>query len=67
MTPFQSKNINTTSHIFLGTAWKFRNCQVEMVSDGFACDCQKKPRFKCNHIKSVELSILGVNCKEYMI
>lgn len=67
MTQFQSKYIDTATHVFLGAIWEFRNCCVEMSTDGFACDCQKKPRVKCNHIKSVELGILGVNCKKYAL
>ena len=64
---FQNKHIDTASHIFLGTKWAFRGCEVDMSTDGFACNCQKQPRFKCNHIKSVELGILGVNFKEFKI
>ena len=64
---FESKHINTTKHIFLGTIWQFRDCKVEMVPEGFSCNCQKKPRLKCKHIKSVELGILGVNLKEFKI
>jgi hypothetical protein len=62
---FQSKHIDTASHIFLGTKWPFRGCEVDMYVEGFVCNCQKQPRIKCNHIKSVELGILGVNSKEF--
>lgn len=51
----------------VGTTWRFRGCQVEMHNDGFSCDCKKKPRDKCNHIKSVEFGILGVGAVEYKI
>lgn len=64
---FSSKNIKTSDSFMIGTIWKFRNCQVEMFSEGFHCNCKKKPRFKCEHIKSVEMGILGVNCKQYRI
>lgn len=64
---FMSKYITTQGHHFVGFVWPFRNCQVEMHSDGFSCNCKKQPRDKCNHIKSVEFGILGVNAKEYRI
>lgn len=65
MAVFECKYIDTSKHIFLGTIWPFRDCKVEMVQDGFSCNCQKKPRLKCRHIKSVELGILGVGQKYY--
>ena len=49
----------------VGTTWAFRNCQVEMHDDGFSCNCKKRLTFKCNHIKSVELGILGVGQTYY--
>jgi len=64
---FQSKHINTKNHHFVGIVWPFRGCQVEMLSEGFSCNCKKRAVVKCNHIKSVELGILGVNAKEYKI
>lgn len=62
---FESKYISTQNHYMVGTIWPFRGCQVEMHTDGFSCNCKKRPRFKCNHVKSVEFGILGVNAKEY--
>jgi hypothetical protein len=62
-----SKYIGAESHPFVGTTWQFRGCQVEMHKDGFSCSCKKKHREKCKHIRSVELGILGVNAKEYLI
>jgi hypothetical protein len=64
---FQTRNINTEGHYLIGTIWPFRSAQVEMHSDGFSCNCKKKPRDKCYHIKSVELGILGVDTKEYRL
>ena len=64
---FPSKYINTTNHCLLGTSWPFRGCEVKMHSDGFDCNCQKRPRIKCTHINSVELGILGVSYKEFKI
>jgi hypothetical protein len=64
---FQNKYINTVNHWLVGTKWPFRGCTVEMNEDGFICDCQKQPRQKCKHIKSVEMGIFGVNLKEYLI
>lgn len=62
---FKSKYIDTNDHCFIGIKWPFRGCYVEMHPNGFSCTCQKKPRQKCKHIKSVEFGILGVNSKEY--
>lgn len=67
MITFKSKSINTEGHYLTGTIWTFRGCEVEMHREGFSCNCKKSPRFKCNHIKSVELGILGVNKKEYLL
>ena len=64
---FNSGYINTEYHHLLGMVWPFRGCQVQMFVDGFGCTCQKRPREKCNHIKSVEYGILGVNTKEYAL
>ncbi len=64
---FEHKYINTENHWLLGTVWPFRGCKVEMHPTGFSCDCQKKPRQKCKHIKSVEMGIFGVNLKEYAL
>jgi hypothetical protein len=63
MTYFQHRSINTEKHPFIGFVWPFRNCQVELHSEGFTCTCKKRLTFKCNHIKSVELGILGVGQK----
>lgn len=65
MKQFSSKYIATEHHHLLGVQWPFRYCFVEMVPAGFVCNCQKNPREKCNHIKSVELGILGVNQPRY--
>lgn len=67
MTIFQSKYINTEDHAFIGMIWPFRGCRVEMLREGFSCDCKSRPQQKCNHIKSVEFGILGVNAKEYSL
>jgi hypothetical protein len=64
---FPHKYINTEGHWMVGTVWPFRGCSVIMDSDGFECDCQKKPRQKCKHIKSVEMGIFGVNLKQYKV
>lgn len=64
---FESKSITTQGHHFVGFVWPFRGCQVEMHEEGFTCNCKKNARTKCNHIRSVELGILGVNSKEYRI
>lgn len=65
MTYFQHRSINTQGHQFVGTVWPFRGCQVEMHDEGFVCTCKKRLTFKCNHIKSVELGILGVGRTHY--
>jgi hypothetical protein len=67
MTLFQSKSINTNGHQFIGYVWKFRGCQVEMHANGFSCNCKKRHFAKCNHVKSVELGILGVNQIKYKL
>lgn len=67
MTPFPHKYINTVGHWLLGVQWPFRGCSVTMTEDGLVCDCQKAPRFKCKHIKSVEMGIFGVNEKKYTL
>jgi hypothetical protein len=59
------KSINTKSHYLIGMVWLFRGCQVEMHDDGFSCTCKKRMTYKCNHIKSVELGILGVGQTHY--
>lgn len=64
---FEHKYINTQNHWLLGTVWPFRGCEVSMNQNGFECNCQKRPRQKCRHIKSVEMGIFGVNAKEYAI
>lgn len=64
---FVHKSINTQGHWMVGTQWPFRNAVVEMHDEGFTCNCKKRPTAKCNHIKSVELGILGVNAKEYKV
>ena len=64
---FQHKHINTNNHWLVDTIWPFRGCSVTMHHDGFSCDCQKKPRIKCKHIKSVEMGIFGVNYKGYKL
>jgi hypothetical protein len=61
MTYFQHRSINTVGNWIVGTTWPFRNCHVEMHEEGFSCTCKKRPIVKCNHIKSVELGLLGVN------
>ena len=65
MNYFQSKSINTKNHYLVGMTWPFRDCYVEMHNDGFACNCKKRLAYKCNHIKSVELGILGVGQTYY--
>ena len=65
MNLFQSKSINTHGHYLVGFEWPFRDCHVEMRNDGFACNCKKRLTYKCNHIKSVELGILGVGQTYY--
>jgi hypothetical protein len=60
MNLFQNRKINTLGNFLVGTTWQFRGCQVTMHSDGFFCNCKKRLTYKCNHIKSVELGILGV-------
>lgn len=61
MTYFQHHKINTNGSWIVGTIWRFRSCQVEMFDAGFGCTCKKRPIVKCNHIKSVELGLLGVS------
>lgn len=67
MNKFQSKFINTDRHVFVGLTWPFRGCEVELCEDGFTCTCREKHRYKCNHIKSVEFALAGVNAKDYML
>jgi len=64
---FSHRYINTDGHWLLGTIWQFRGCKVEMHDTGFSCDCKKKQREKCRHIKSVEMGIFGVSLKEYAL
>lgn len=61
MTFFQHRSINTVGNWIVGTVWAFRSCQVEMHEEGFTCTCKKRPRDACNHIKSVQLGLLGVS------
>lgn len=61
MTYFKHHKINTVDNFLIGTVWTFRSAQVEMHEEGFICNCKKRPTTKCNHIKSVELGLLGVS------
>jgi hypothetical protein len=63
MTYFQHSKITTQGSHLVGTTWPFRGCEVIMYDEGFGCTCKKKPIVKCNHIKSVELGLLGVGQK----
>jgi hypothetical protein len=65
MTYFQHRKITTAGNSHVGTVWTFRSCQVEMHEEGFNCTCKKRPIVKCNHIKSVELGLLGVGQTYY--
>ena len=65
MTYFQHRKIETIGNWIVGTIWVFRGCQVEMHDEGFTCNCKKKPRDACNHIKSVQFGILGVGQEYY--
>jgi hypothetical protein len=67
MNVIQFKNVRTENNFLVGTVWPFRNCQVEMHAEGFTCSCKKKTIYKCNHLKSVELGLLGVSSKEYQL
>lgn len=58
---FNHKRITTDGNLLVGTVWPHGQFQVEMLSDGFVCNCKKKMKFECYHIKSVILGILGVN------
>lgn len=60
MTYFQHNKINTVGNFLTGVVWNFRGCQVVMHDEGLSCNCKKRPVAKCNHIKSVELGLLGV-------
>ncbi len=62
-----SKYIQTEHHHMLGAVWNFRNFKVEMIPEGFSCNCKKNSKIKCYHIKSVELGLLGVDSKEYSL
>jgi len=62
---FKSKYIGTKNHPFNGFSWAYRNCEVTMSQKGFSCTCMKRMIYKCNHIKSVELGILGVGQTHY--
>jgi hypothetical protein len=57
---FEHSKITTKGNYLVGTSWPFRGCQVVMHDEGFACNCKKRLTFVCNHIKSVQLGILGV-------
>jgi hypothetical protein len=65
MTYMQHRHINTENNYMLGTIWKFREAQVEMHKEGFSCTCRKRLTYVCNHIKSVQLGILGVGQTHY--
>ena len=65
MTYFQHHKITTANNFHVGTVWPFRNCKVEMYEEGFNCTCKKRPMVKCNHIRSVELGLLGVGQTHY--
>ena len=65
MNYFQLKGVNTHNHFSLGSIWTFRNCEVQMHTEGFTCNCKKYMQYKCNHIKSVELGLLGVGQTYY--
>ena len=58
---FNHRHITTDGNMLVGTVWPCGQFQVEMLSDGFVCNCKKKMKFECYHIKSVILGILGVN------
>lgn len=60
MTYFRHNKINHIGNFLIGTTWNFRSCFVEMFEEGFTCTCKKRPVVKCNHIKSVELGLMGV-------
>lgn len=57
---FTHHKINTMGNHLVGTSWKFRGCSVTMRDDGFECDCKKQLTYVCNHIKSIQLGLLGV-------
>lgn len=65
ITYFQHNKISTAGNHLVGTVWTFRNCVVEMFNEGLSCTCKTKHTTKCNHVKSVELGILGVGQKYY--
>ena len=67
MNYFECKYIDTQNHFLIGMTWPFRDCNVEMHSEGLSCTCRKNAKYKCNHIKNVEFGILGVNAKEYTL
>lgn len=60
---FASSLINTKRHHMVGIQWavdgsKGNKYTVEMMEDGFVCDC---PAFKkCKHIDAIEQKIIGV-------
>ncbi len=60
---FEHSKINTRGSHLIGMVWPFRSCKVEVYDEGFNCTCKVRPIEKCNHIKSVELGILGVGQK----
>lgn len=64
---FSHKYIETYNHWMVDTIWPFRGCSVKMQNEGFLCDCQKNPKLKCKHIKSVEMGIFGVGIKDYKL
>ena len=65
VTYFQHHKIETSGNCHVGTVWAFRAAQVEMHEEGFTCTCKKRPTVKCNHIRSVELGLLGVSQTYY--
>lgn len=58
---FSHRHINTDGSWLVGTIWPHGQFQVEMLSEGFVCNCKKKMAFECYHIKSVQFGLLGVN------
>ena len=65
MNYMQHRHINTKDNHLIGTIWPFRGAQVEMHEEGFSCTCKKRLTYVCNHIKSVQLGLLGVGQTHY--
>lgn len=61
MNYIELRAIQTQNHFLVGTVWPFRSAEVEMHDSGFTCTCKKRLTYPCNHIKSVQLGLLGVN------